>query len=107
MLSVPEVGVTKFRKFDQAGVEYIGVVTWVKLYRDSAGEVNHWQALVAQPSGAEYVNSSDPFRSSALWHPVDYIHEVGRNRVAPPPVVAEDEAPAEAPAPVTGRRKAA
>ena len=106
MLSVPEVGVTKFRKFDQAGVEYIGVVTWVKLYRDSAGEVNHWQALVAQPSGAEYVNSSDPFRSSALWHPVDYVHEASRNRVAPPPV-AEDEAPVEAPAPVTGRRKAA
>ena len=107
MMEIPEVGVTKFRKFDQSGVEFIGVVTWVKLYRGTDGEVNHWQALVAQPSGAEYVNSSDPFRSSALWHPVDYIHEVGRNRVSPPPAVAEDEAPVEAPAPVTGRRKAA
>lgn len=107
MHSIPEVGVTKFRKFDQSGVECIGVVTWVKLYRDTSGEVNHWQALVAQPSGAEYIYSSDPFKSSALWHPVDYVHEADRNRVAPPvteetPAVVVTEAPASG-----GRRKAA
>lgn len=104
-MEIPVVGKTVYRRFDQGGLEEHGLVIWMKIHRDEDGTIKFWQALVGQPSGADYVGSSDEFRSIHKWHPIDWKLDLRRGRCLPPDV-EEEPVVVEVPA-ATGRRSKA
>jgi len=97
----PVPGKTVLRRYSPTSMdEEIGIVTCVRIQRNSAGDVTNWSAMVVGENGYEPFGMHDKVTDCYRWHPTDWILDAVRKRVSPPVPVEEAvaEEPAEDPA---------